>query len=221
LEVHEVDVPHGRQAVDIVKVELHCHTSRHSECATVAPEPLIAHLVEAGYDAVYLTEHDAVWPADELADLQDQFPEIRIFPGLELTISYPQLQHLLILGTSDPGYLELNCKGAAAIERARRRGHLTVLAHPYRWEGGAEVLDGDVLPDAIEHRTCNQPDSLLGQEAARSAEALGLRLINAGDVHALHFVDRFWIETHRSIERAEDIRDIVLEGAYDLRIAGD
>jgi hypothetical protein len=34
-------------------------------------------------------------------------------------------------------------------------------------------------------------------------------------------VDRFWIETHRSIERAEDIRDIVLEGAYDLRIAGD
>ena len=50
-----------------MKVELHLHTSRHSPCARHRPEELLTRLVATGYDAVYLTEHDALWGEGELA----------------------------------------------------------------------------------------------------------------------------------------------------------
>jgi len=196
-----------------MKVELHLHTSRYSACAINTPQEMMRRLIDAGYGAVYITEHDAVWADKELAELRAAVPGIRIFPGVELSLGR---QHLLVLGTNDPAYLSLDSE-AAAVEKARDERALTVLAHPFRWEGGAEMLeagDRSLLPDAIELRTSNQD----ADQAAASAEAAGrlnLPLVNAGDSHALNFIDKFWIETHRPIERGDDIRNIVIDGAYD------
>ncbi len=41
-----------------------------------------------------------------------------------------------------------------------------------------------------------------------------LPLVNAGDVHALAAIDRFWIDTDRGLQDADDIREIVLDRAY-------
>ena len=104
---------------------------------------------------------------------------------------------------------------AAILDKARAAGHLTVLAHPTRWRGGARMIYQGLRPDAIELRSCNQ-----NGEASRVAETLAaeydLPTVNAGDVHGLDMVNAYWIETHRPIERAGDIRRIVLDGAYSL-----
>ena len=85
----------------------------------------MARLIEAGYDAVYLTEHDAVWDVAELAELQGQFPAIRIFPGVEvgtMPLTGQRVQHLLVLGTHDAGYIDLAEQPAQIVARARRAG---------------------------------------------------------------------------------------------------
>ena len=194
-----------------MKVELHLHTSLYSACAVNTPERMVRRLIETGYGAVYITEHDAVWRDSELWALQRKFPEIRIFPGVELSLNN---QHLLVLGTSDADYVRI-LDPAEVIAKAQGDGHLTILAHPFRWKGGAEMLWDGVLPDALEYRTCNQ-DSLMGGVALDTAEKFRLRVVNAGDVHELSFINRFYINTERDVACAGEIRQIVLDGAYKL-----
>lgn len=196
-----------------MKTDLHLHTSAYSECATVTPEQMMTAALAAGYEAVYITEHNAVWPGDRLATLQAGFPALRIFPGVELTVIDYTL-HLVVLGTNDPDYVSLRRDPRTVIERARANGHLTVLAHPFRWGGAEDLLQSGSIPDALEHRTANHP-APLGQVSRQWARAKGLALINAGDTHNPTMLDRFWIDTARPIERAEDIRQIVLAGQYD------
>ncbi|MHC4715936.1 MAG: PHP domain-containing protein [Planctomycetota bacterium] len=202
-----------------MKVELHLHTSRYSSCSVATPDELMDRLVALGYEAVYLTEHDALWPADELARLQAEHPRIRIFPGVELTITQDPFQHLLVLGTTDEEYLRM-VDPAGVLDRARAAGHLTILAHPFRFNAGAAlVAERHLLPDALEYCSCNQPP-VLGRYVAELAAAHGLALVNAGDCHALDFLGRYWIETDRELIDPGDIREVVLSGAYVNRRAG-
>jgi predicted metal-dependent phosphoesterase TrpH len=195
-----------------MKVELHCHTARYSQCAVATPHQMMHALIEAGYQAVYITEHDAVWDDWELGDLQKEFGRIRIFPGVELTIGPDNNQHLLVLGANDSGYLALKDAGAI-IAQARRQGHLTVLAHPFRWAGGDQMLRGADLPDAIENLTCNQEEAA-SQDAQKAALRLGLPVVNAGDAHCVDMIGRYWIETDRDLGKADDIAAIIADRAY-------
>ncbi len=198
-----------------MKVELHCHTHLYSACAVEPPEMLLPAFVRAGYQAVYLTEHDAVWPEGHLADLGRRFPEIRVFGGVEREIRDDHVQHLLILGTSDPAYLAIP-DAATLVEKARDEGRLTVLAHPFRWPGGDAMLHQGVRPDALEGRTSNQ-NAAGRRKSDKAARRLGLPVVNAGDVHSLDMIDRFWIDTTRPVEHPDDVRRIVLDRAYENR----
>lgn len=196
-----------------MKVELHLHTSRHSACAIAGPEEIVCRLIARGYEAAYLTEHDEVWDEWELAALQAAFPEIRLFPGMEISLGRDKFQHLLVLGAGDRAYLGMPHAGEI-IERARDRGHLTVLAHPFRWpESPPEMLLGPLYPDAIELNTCNHPPSC-AERVRGVAERLGLAPVNAGDVHAPDFVNRYWIETFEPLRQAGDIFPAVRSRAY-------
>lgn len=192
-----------------MKVEIHCHTRRYSICATAKAEEMLEGLIRAGYEAVYLTEHDSVWPAEDLADLQARFPAIRVFPGVELSRGGC---HIVVLGSGDPSYLAM-ADPLAVLDHARAIGDLTILAHPYRWEGGDDILRQGLRPDAIEYRTCNV-DAEQAERAIAKARELSVAAVNAGDAHGLGFLDRFWIETGRPLKTAKDIRNVVISGEY-------
>ena len=193
-----------------MKVELHLHTTRFSGCALCSPAQMISALVERNYNAVYITEHDAVWPEDELKLLRAEFPTIKIFPGMELTLT--EGGHLLVLGSNDKAYLKMN-QPAEILQRAKHLGHLTILAHPFRWAGGDEILQSHNLPDALEYRT-NNHDAAGGLLARAAADKFCLPLVNAGDCHSVGMVDQFWIETQVELKRQKDIRRIIVEGLY-------
>jgi predicted metal-dependent phosphoesterase TrpH len=206
-----------------MKIELHLHTSRYSACAQDRPRDMMDRLVAMDYGAVYLTEHDAVWPDEEIAALQARFPKLRIFPGVELSIGELwSFQHLLVLGTNDAEYLQMaesaqpDVRGI--LDKAAAAGHLTILAHPCRWEGGDEIIRRGLLPDALEFRTCNH-NAKAGEMAKRTADWLHLPLVNADDAHSVEMVGRFWIETEHPLVLAEDVREIVLGGQYANRDA--
>ena len=198
-----------------MKVELHLHTNRYSGCSVNTPEELMRELIDAGYEAVYLTEHDAVWSESEIAELQAAFPEILIFPGVELSLGTHASMHLVVLGTTDPDYAILRYNQATALEKAQSHGNLTILAHPFRWAGGAALLDRWHVPDAMEFRTGNH-DAEMAEKSRAEAKRLGIRLVNSGDIHARQMVNRFWINTHIPLVNANDIHDIIINGQYDL-----
>jgi len=195
-----------------MKVELHCHTSLYSACASGSPRELFHSYIAHGYDVLYLTEHHRMWRPHELAEAQATFPALRIFPGVELNLVMEPLTHLLVLGATDAEYLTTD-NPARVFEKAAAQGHLTVLAHPCRWEGGAHILDQGLRPDAIEFRTCNQEFTYAA--AARDlAEKFKLPFVSAGDTHSVDMIGRYWIETAEPVEQADDIRRIVLAGKY-------
>lgn len=197
-----------------MKVELHCHTSQRSWCAAHPAEEMLARLVELEYEAVFLTDHDAVWPTEEIDRLRAQFPEIAIHPGVELTVHNAEgFGHLLVLGTAEKAFLDLREPGDI-LARARRMGLLTVLAHPNRWEGAGQMLVDGFLPDALEFRTPNH-SSLQGTMARVTARRQRLRLLNTGDAHGKEYLGRFWIETCQSFRTPQELRQIVLDGQYD------
>lgn len=195
-----------------MKIQLHLHTALYSSCAKASPERLMEKLIETGFDAVFITEHNAVWREWEIERLQERYPDIRIYPGVEITVGQESFQHLLVLGTVDPAFLKMR-REEEILDEARARGHLTVLAHPFRWPDGHDMIDRGNYPDAIEYRTANHgPEE--GQKTLDLAEQLNLPVVNAGDVHALDMVDSFWIETEWEIFSPDDIREIILEGSY-------
>jgi len=171
-------------------------------------------LVEQGYDAVYITEHDAVWPEEDLEYVGRKFPWMRIFGGVERTIKTDETHncHVLVLGTSDEAYLKIS-DARVLLDTARRQGHLTVLAHPFRWPGGDKILRDSLRPDALEWRTPNHNEEA-GQESRKYSASFRIPLVNSGDVHATAMIGRFWIETNHDLEAPDDIRRIVLSGAY-------
>lgn len=195
-----------------MKIELHLHTSKYSECSCNSPQEMMAKLIDNGYDAVYITEHNTVWPQDELNQLQSEFPQIKIFPGIEITTGSMASQHLVVLGTNDPKYSKMS-RASEVLENALADGHLTILAHPYRFKGGCEMLDDNLLPDAIEFYTGNHGLEFAIQ-SLNTAGKLSLPLTNAGDVHALDMIGKFWLETDQPLTTADDIREIIKSGNY-------
>lgn len=194
-----------------MKIELHLHTARYSSCAVSTPHELMNALLAGGYQAVFITEHDAVWADWELDNLRKEFPAIRIFPGMELSFGETSREHLLILGSNDRAYLGL--QPGEAVARARHHGHMSVLAHPFRWSGGDAMLKVGMLPDAIEYRTCNQ-DAASAVIASQRASQLGLPLVNAGDIHSVDMLNRYWIDTSRDVDNPSDIRNIITGSQY-------
>ncbi len=196
-----------------MKVELHCHTSFYSACASGSPRDLFHAYVSHGYEAIFLTEHHRMWRPHELAEAQEAFPQLQILPGVELNLVMNPLTHLLLLGTQDTDYLKID-KPAEVLEKARAEGHLTILAHPCRWAGGTYILDLGLRPDAIEYKTCNQ-EFTQAVAARELAEKLKLPIVNSGDVHSVDMIGKYWIETTEPLEQADDIRDIILAGQYE------
>lgn len=198
-----------------MKVELHCHTKRFSPCAKHTAEELLSAMIERGYGAVYLTEHQVVWPTEDLAVLQARFPAIRIFSGVEIYFTREGYEHLVVLGPDAKDYLAMTADPAALLEHARRHNHLTFFAHPFRSDSAHRLLDLGLRSDAIEWVSRSQRQEK-ASAALRWAEDNHVPLVNAGDTHSIGDLDRQWIETHRDITDAQDIRAIVLEGAYNL-----
>ncbi len=196
-----------------MKIELHLHTNRYSGCARNTPDEMLTRLIELNYDAVFLTEHDAIWPAESLKQLQRDWPGIRIFPGLELTLYNSRgFSHLLILGADDPEFLDIGDPGEA-LAHARRQNFPTVLAHPYRWPGSADLLEKGHYPDAME---CSTPNVLPLQAvmAQVTAGEMHLPVVNTGDAHSVDFLGKYWIETDVPLETPSQLREILEEGRY-------
>ena len=109
-----------------MRIDLHCHTSRYSSCSSLTAEELIRLAAAAGLDGVCLTEHDRLWPEEDVRRLAAESGLI-VLRGMEVTT---ELGHVLVFGVDAPpaGMFVAGALSAAV----RAAGGLTALAHPAR-----------------------------------------------------------------------------------------
>jgi predicted metal-dependent phosphoesterase TrpH len=165
-----------------VRIDLHCHSNRFSACSSLAPEDLVARARAAGLDGICLTEHDRLWPLDDLRALASASGLV-VLRGMEVTT---EMGHVLVFGVDAPPPAMFLARSLA--EAVRSEGGLLALAHPGR-AGQPRLPPHQVaaLFDAVE--VLNGSDGAAQNEAARALAARApLPGIAGSDCHAPHEV---------------------------------
>lgn len=193
-----------------MKVEVHAHTEKYSVCSRIPPRELVAMADASGYDALFLTEHDRVWSKSEIAGLQELAEHVKLFPGIEVTLT--DEIHILVLGAQDPLYERLKTP-SELFGQACADGFLTVVAHPFRWSSTLPAYCR--LADAVEVLTCNHGMEDHAAAARAYAQEQHMAEIFASDAHGLNFMNKFWLETFEPFQTPEEFRHLVLAGRYE------
>ncbi len=185
-------------------VELHCHSAYSFLDGASLPEELAARAAELGYQALALTDHDAVHGSLEFAHAAKSLG-VRPITGAELTLATEPRAHVTVLCETPQGYANLCRLLTIAYARDRLDPALDPgLLEEYR--GGLVCLSGCahcglavVDPNAAarlagafgdEHFFVELQRPYLRGDARRNAalrelaETLGVRTVATGDVHA-------------------------------------
>jgi hypothetical protein len=101
---------------------------------------MVARAEELGIAALVFTEHNLIWPQEEIEALQAAFPAVRLYRGNEVTSATGE--DYLVYGITDPDLVTSGMEDVQIITRAHAHGGAVVLAHPYRYRPNVpEVLD--------------------------------------------------------------------------------
>lgn len=194
-------------------IDIHVHTRRHSPCGRGDPEEMVAAALRYGLGALVFTEHHAMWDRQELDELQQQFPAVRLFTGVE--ISTERSGDLLVIGAEGTSWFTPRMPSEAVVAEAHARGGIVVAAHPYRPGYGSEGLD-ELDLDAVEVYSLH-----MHHEAHRRAVALaerrGLRMVATSDAHSPEMVGLYAIRLEQLVESEVALAEAIRAGAYALR----
>jgi len=108
-------------------LEMHVHSRRHSECSYAEPVELVRQALKKHLQGIVLTEHQYLWPEEELAELKAE-AEV---PGHFLIMAGQEVEtdigHVLVYGAGR------TISGRREIERLRRDfpDAALVWAHPF------------------------------------------------------------------------------------------
>ncbi len=189
-------------------IDLHCHTRVHSGCSVLTPQTLVEAARAAGLDGVCITEHDALWPAEEIDRLSRDLDFV-LLRGVEVSTD---AGHVLAYGLSqcEKGLTEL----LHLREVARAEGALLFLAHPgrrhKRLPQGMELAD---VFDSLEtiNGTQSEPQN---RSAARLAASLRLPGIGGSDAHAISEVGTGATRFEGEVRTEEDLLRELRAGRY-------
>jgi predicted metal-dependent phosphoesterase TrpH len=164
-----------------VLIDLHCHTKVLSPCSALTPEALVRAARTRGLDGVCITEHDALWAADEIARVAEEM-EFLVLRGMEVTTD---VGHVLVFG------LERHRAEMATLSElhgiVRREGGLMYLAHPSRRYGSLPPDDLSAVFDSVEVQNGTE-GMLQNDNAAGLARGLRLPGIGGSDAHSVREV---------------------------------
>lgn len=167
-------------------VDLHCHTSEHSYDGRASLAEIVAGLVEAGFHGLALTDHNYVWPAEEIADYRAQhgLPEdFIILSGQEVRTINDGIVvgDLLVYGPTQPmadGLSPEECLGAA-----RETGGFCLAAHVGVPRIGFQDAAGDYPIAGIEVWN-GRYGPRAASKARGYAEQFGLPCTGGSDTHS-------------------------------------
>lgn len=174
-------------------IDLHCHTRVYSNCAALTPEALVRAAMARGLDGVCITEHDALWPLEEIERVSREMSFV-VLRGMEVTT---EVGHVLVFG------MEAHHPGMAVLDELRRQvlraGALMYLAHPSRKYGTMLPENLASYFDSVE--AMNGTEGMLQNDhAGQLAHGMRLPGIGGSDCHSVREVGVCATEFEDAIE---------------------
>ncbi len=198
-----------------MRIDIHVHTSRYSECGRSTPEEMVERAIAEGLEALVLTEHNVFWPAEELASLQARYPQIVLLRGAEFTTA--EGEDLLVYGPVDEALIALRRDGARLVREVHTRGGAVVLAHPYRYHPDVPSWLEEHPVDGIEIMSSN-----IYEHTSRRGRALALKLglpvTAASDGHHIDSLGMYALDLHRPVHTEWELAQALREGAFSLYV---
>jgi len=161
-------------------IEIHTHTSEHSQCGKITAFQLVCFLLKQGIYGVVFTDHHYLWTDKELKSLKEQnaIPEtFLLLSGQEVTTS--DFGDVLVYGANE------SVQPGISLKELRNRFYdaAIIWAHPYRGmcrPTPIELMDASF--DAIE--ILNPHQSKEGNAAGlRDWKDWGFNAISGSDIH--------------------------------------
>jgi predicted metal-dependent phosphoesterase TrpH len=186
--------------MDLITVELHCHTCYSSD-SLMLPSRLLGHCKQRGIDRVAITDHNEFEGAEIAAEIE---PE-RVIRGEEIMTTQGELLAYFVEERIPP-----HLSPEETIARLRDQGAVISVAHPYDSIRGGSWNEGDlkrILPlvDALEVFNARTLYSGPNKKAARTAAANGLLKTAGSDAHAYFEVGRTYLRL-QTFNDAESFR---------------
>ena len=202
-----------------MNIDLHIHTSPRSPCSYIDPVELVERAKSIGLDGICLTEHQVIWPIEEVRDLARD-SGIKIFRGNEITTAQGDV---LVFG------LEKDIQGIITIQQLKKEvdaaGAFSILAHPFRGFKVFGVTDLHMNVEqasrkkalqfvhAVEVKNAKVSDR--DNEMARSvAERLNLPATGGSDAHQIDDVGAFVTIFEREIENDLELLEALHSGRF-------
>ena len=127
-------------------IDLHLHTTRYSPCSHLTPQDACFLAVKRGFDALVITEHQIQWNEMEIKELQNEFPQIKLYAGLEVTL---REGIDLVIITKNKG---LNIPFMISFEELLNTPSLDIsksfifVAHLFRWSDYLDFDEEKIFP---------------------------------------------------------------------------
>jgi predicted metal-dependent phosphoesterase TrpH len=191
-------------------IDLHCHTKVHSACSALTPDALVRAAKARGLEGVCITEHDAVWGADDIRRLGEEM-EFVVARGMEVTT---EVGHVLVYGVEahHPAMAQLT-----ELHRiVRSEGGLMYLAHPSRRYGTLPPDDLGAMFDSVEAQNGTE-GALQNENAERIAASLRLPGIGGSDAHSVREVGVCATEFEADVSDDVTFLEALRAGAYRAR----
>ena len=204
-----------RQGVQVMRMDLHCHTEVSHDCRT-ALRDIPGWMLRTNTRVIAVTDHDQHRGGPELqAIIRDQGLDDRlsVIPGEEVTTSEGELIGLFLQERIPP-----KLTPEETVREIRAQGGLVLLQHGfdplkrYRLRPEAtERIAADI--DIVETFNSRLSRHRWNRAAAEWARARGLPMSAGSDAHTLRDIGEAWVETpFRTVHTPEQLLEALREG---------
>ena len=197
-----------------LRIDLHCHTRRHSGCSAIDEYQLIDRAVERGLDGLVITEHHYQWGEAELDELREKAkaPGFLLMAGFEYSSSRGDI---LIYGLEPEQVAAFRPAGdpEVMLRKALDLGAACIAAHPTRAQIPFDERIARMPFHGLETRSVNLQDHEQ-RLAMRLARNLGIPPTASSDAHRLEDVAAYATEFDDPIHGMADLRAALIRGKF-------
>jgi predicted metal-dependent phosphoesterase TrpH len=174
----------NRDAKMRFRVDMHVHTRRYSPCAEcLDPEDLADAMHRSGLDGLVIAEHDHLWPAEDIAQLNAGLNRKRIYRGVEVS---SRNGHFLVVGLDSLDGIRPGIEIEALIRTIDVQQAAIIWAHPFLHYGNIALpLESTEMPRGL-HAVEAASSVTRGKERAATralARRMGWATVGGSDAH--------------------------------------
>lgn len=201
-----------------MKVDLHVHTKELSVCGQAYAEEQIKAAIVRGADAIFITDHDKLFPQEEIDKFNMKYTPFQVYQGIEVSLwDGEDSEHILVLGVHDECLESRGWNYEDLYKFVRANNGYMAIAHPLRYH--TSLLNGidanKYKPDAIELYSVNAGKDK--EEIRRKlAKKVGCHLLTNSDSHATNTVAGYVNILGEYADSEEGILEQLKKGKYEI-----